>query len=211
MKNLVALFLGLSCLTSCSFSKEDIPLTKASATKVKRLNNLNDKEVPEQFLSLGEQDETPAARANIGGNLYGKFFNERAEFFIIENPKNKLLDIEVNSITLYYLDGQLGKTKYILGQDAAKKLIECYGNFKISAHDKKNRDILKSEQVLVKNGDQLVLNPALDNYKLKWISDNNTIVYEVNAHDRHETFRYIEKRNTYEQNFKEIERTWVVH
>lgn len=211
MKNLVALFLGLSCLTSCSFSKEDIPLTEASAKKVKRLTNLNDKEVPEQFLSLGEQDEIPAAKANMGGNLYGKFFNERAEFFIIENPKNKLLDTKVSSITLYYLDGQLGKTKYILEKDATKKLIECYGNFKISAHDKKNRDILKSGQVLVKNGDQLILNPALDNYELKWLTDNNTIVYKVNTHDRHETYRYIEQRNTYEQNFKEIEGSWVVH
>lgn len=211
MKNLIAIFLGLSCLTSCSFNKEEVPFTDISTAKVTRLNNLNHKEVPDEFLSLYEQEETETINSDIGGNLYGKFFNERAEFFIIENPQNKLHDTGVKSITLYYLDGQLGKTKYILQQNVADKLIECYGSFKISAHDSKNRDILKSGKVLVKTDEDIELNHELDNYQLTWTSGNNKIVYKVNVNDKQETYRYVEKRSTYEQNFREIEKSWVVN
>lgn len=211
MKNLIAIFLGLSCLSSCSFSKEGEALTDNTTTKVTRLNNLNNKEVPGEFLSLYEQEEMETVTSDIGGNLYGKFFNERAEFFIIENPTNKLHDTEVNSITLYYLDGQLGKTKYLLQHNVANKLIECYGNFKISAHDDKNRDILKSGKVLIKTGEDISLNQQLDNYQLSWTSGNNMIVYKVNINDKQETYKYVEKRSTYEQNFKEIEKSWVVN
>lgn len=211
MKNLIAIFLGLSCLTSCSFNKEEVPLTDISTAKVTRLNNLNHKEVPDEFLSLYEQEETETINSDIGGNLYGKFFNERAEFFIIENPQNKLHDTGVKSITLYYLDGQLGKTKYILQQNVADKLIECYGSFKISAHDSKNRDILKSGKVLVKTDEDIELNHELDNYQLTWTSGNNKIVYKVNVNDKQETYRYVEKRSNYEQNFREIEKSWVVN
>lgn len=210
MKNLIAIFLGVSCLISCSFNKEEVPLTDITTAKVTRLNNLNHKEVPDEFLSLYEQEETETINSDIGGNLYGKFFNERAEFFIIENPQNKLHDTGVKSITLYYLDGQLGKTKYILQQNVADKLIECYGSFKISAYDNKNRDILKSGKVLVKTDEDIVLNQQLDNYQLTWTSGNNKIVYKVNVNDKQETYRYVEKRSNYEQNFREIEKSWVV-
>lgn len=215
MKKLVVIFLGAICLTSCSYSKEETTLTDTTTAKVTMLNNLNYKEIPDEFLTLyepEEQEETAVseAEADIGGNLYGKFFNERAEFFIIENPQNKLHDTGVKSITLYYLDGQLEKTKYILQQNVADKLIECYGSFKISAHDSKNRDILKSGKVLVKTDEDIELNQELDNYQLKWTSGNNIIVYKVNLNDRQEAYRYVEKRSTYEQNFREIEKSWVV-
>lgn len=214
MRNLIAIFLGVSCMVSCSNNQEDMPGTNTRMAKITLLNNLNNKEVPVEFLSLHEPTEeegTAVADADIAGNLYGKFFNERAEFFIIDNPKNKLHNTAVKSITLYYLDGQLGKTKYILEHDAAERLIKCYGNFKISAHDNKNREILTSGKVLIRKGEDIVLNQQLDNYELKWTSGNNIIVYKVNLNDEQETYRYVEKRNTYEQNFREVEKSWVVN
>lgn len=214
MRNLIAIFLGLGCIISCSY-EDNMSLKEAGMAKITRINNLNNKEIPAAFLSLHEPAEeeegTAVANADISGNLYGKFFNERAEFFIIDNPKNKLHHTKVKTITLYYLDGQLGKTKYILEQDAATRLIECHGSFKISAYDDKNREILKSGKVLVRKGEDITLNQELDNYQLKWTSGNHIIVYKVNLHDEQETYRYVEKRDTYEQNFREVEKSWVAN
>jgi hypothetical protein len=194
---------GLTGLFSCMDSNEHNLAAEATNGKEILERNLDHQEVPGELLQLKDPGEIDSV---IDQNLYGKFFNERAEYYIIDHPTNKIHDSMVRSITLCFLDGHLSRTKYILYEDVSGSLIQSLGNFKISGHDQKNREILKSGKVWIPTGQGFGLNPLLDNYELKWIFEDNLITYKVNLNNKQEPFRYVEKLKTYDRNFKMIER-----
>jgi len=57
------------------------------------------KNVPKQLLALNTKLISSSNEGDIKENLYGKFFYDRAEFYIIKNPKNKIHSSSIKSIT----------------------------------------------------------------------------------------------------------------
>ena len=187
---------------------------RASAEQLEP-KNLNNKKVPDELLVLdAEQDSTEVAgilRAGVAspdveGNLFGKFFNNRASFFIIESPTNKIHNSGVKSITMYYLDGKLSQAKYVLERNVLDSLVQQYGRFRIKAFDPKNREILASGAVLVETEEGLVMNDQLDNFEMRWALGDMQIKYRVNLKEGKEPFLYTERLESYEKNFRRVER-----
>ena len=166
-------------------------------------------EVPQGLLTLSAQAQKGEAHKTQvpKENLYGKFFDERAAFYIIEEPQNKLFQAKVKSLTLYYLDGQLSQTRYIVEQDIVDSLLKMYGSFGIIGHDPKNQELIRSRQIMLSTADGLVFNKALDNYQLVWQVEDQQIRYRVNIHTLNEQFKYVERTKAYKQTLNEIERT----
>jgi hypothetical protein len=170
---------------------------------------LDNQPVQENLLTLKKELKTESIQADINENLFGKFFCDRAEFYIITNPQNEIYSARPESITLYYLDGELSQTKYILTEDITTHLIKMFGDFKITGFDLKNKTIIASEQVFIKTQDDWTLNDNLDNYELKWTIGDKQIKYSVRLNRQRERFVYFEKLKDYENTYSQIEKNCI--
>lgn len=168
--------------------------------------SLDSEVIPEKLLTLNTNPILNIEQGNIKANLFGKFFYNRAEFYIIENPQNKIYTSQTESITLFYLDGELSQTKYLLKNNIVSFLLKDLGDFIIKGRDLKNRDIISSGQYIIRDGKKLSLNNGLDNYQLKWAFEDKEVIYSVNTAANNANFEYLEKRKGYEEEFKAIER-----
>lgn len=185
------------------------PINLKQATEQKleiKQKSLDSEVIPEKLLTLNTKPILNIEQGNIKANLFGKFFYNRAEFYIIEKPQNKIYSTQTESITLFYLDGELCQTKYLLKNNIASFLLKDLGDFIIKGFDLKNRDIISSGQYIIRDGKKLSLNNSLDNYQLKWAFENKEIIYKVNTANNLANFEYLEKRKDYEEEFKAIER-----
>lgn len=205
MKNWTFALIGILTLTCCEQSKTDSLLADNHSFSSNTAKNLNNKEIPESLLELETQSRAETTQENIDENLFGKFFCDRAEFYIIKNPQYEIYYAKPESITLYYLDGKLLQTKYILSNDIATNLIRNLGNFKITGLDSKNREIITHSNVIVKTEKGIILNAELNNYEIKWAFGEKEISYRVNA-GLNDKFFYIEKVKDYNKEFKAIEK-----
>lgn len=130
-------------------------------------------------------------------NLFGRFFNDRAEFFIIREPKMKIFSSSVRAMTLYYIDGVLCKTKYELVENIAPQLINAYGKFSIFGRDSINSNLLRHEAVLV--GDKAKhLNMKLDNYNMVWKRNDKHFIFHADETYGHHYFELVEKMLDYD-------------
>jgi hypothetical protein len=173
-------------------------------------SGLNQQEVPQELLTLAADtstEEKQSTRTTIPKeNLYGKFFDERAEFYIIKEPQNTIYQTKVKKLTLYYLDGELSQTRYILEDDIIHHLIKQHGTFGISGHDLKNQELIRSKQILINTPEGQVFNKALDNYQITWQIDQKLIRYRVNKNEPENQYNYLERIKDYKKTFSEIER-----
>jgi len=168
--------------------------------------NLDSEIIPEELLTLNTNPKSNVKQGDIRGNLFGKFFYDRAEFYVIDNPQNNIYTSSTKSITLFYLDGELCQTKYVLESNISSLLIKNFGNFSINGFNLKNRKIIEERQNIFREGESQLLNKDLDNYQLKWIFGNKEIIYRVNSASDDTKFEYVEKNKNYEQAFQAIER-----
>ena len=122
----------------------------------------SEKNVSERFLRIDGSTDTLRSY-ELGKNLFGKFFKQRAEFYIIENPNKTLYNRPVKSITLYFLDGTLAKTKYELDDDISDDLIQSFGTFTIKGYDTLTRGLFKREKIIAMNDQRKTLNKNLTN------------------------------------------------
>lgn len=136
---------------------------------------------------------------------FGKFFRERAEFFIIKNPKSKILDSGISTIVLYYLDGVHCQTRFILNENIADKTIAQYGTFSITPLDQHNKTILQQAPVLIDHNGQKKLNPALTRYELQWKLPTKYIRLRVDKENAYEPYMYSEHVPNYDKLFRELE------
>jgi hypothetical protein len=83
-------------------------------------------------------------------DLYGKFFNDRIEFYMSNNTRTNILNANVEQITLYFIDGVQAKTKYILSDNISSHLINTKGKFKFQALNWKNKALTKNENIIYK-------------------------------------------------------------
>jgi hypothetical protein len=185
-----------------------ISCEKKSATErpVSEQNQLkkSEKNISERFLRIDGRTDT-LRNYELGKNLFGKFFKERAEFYIIENPNKTIYNKPVKTITLYFLDGMLAKTKYELDDDVSDDLIQSYGTFTIKGYDTLTRGLFKREQILAVKDQKKVLNKNLTNYELKWDLDSKFIYTRGSKSAGKKRFEYIEALKHYSSKFKQLE------
>ncbi len=190
-----------------SYDKSDFTNTSeaiaAPAIIKKPANSFNKKKIPQKILTLNTKPTYTSAQGNIIENLHGRFLGDRAEFYIIKNPKNKIHDSPITSVSLVYLDAYLYKSKYILTNNIVLELIKQHGAFTISGYDFINRDIIADEKLLIKNNGMDYLNSKLNNYLLRWDIGDSEIIYRVNSTIG--LYEYTKRRKDYKITFWSIE------
>jgi hypothetical protein len=189
------------CMASCT--KPDAASVTSSIPVPKPPGKLDHKQVPELLLTLNT--EATAGQGKMDKNLFGRFFCDRAEFYVIKNPKNQVFSSPATSITLYYLDSELRQAKYILERDISSSLLHDLGNFRITGLNERNREIINQREILIRTNDGLSLNQRLDNVELRWTFGDREIIYRRCAGSV-ERFVYREKVKSYEKEFKAIEK-----
>ncbi len=192
-------------LAACNSSHEQ-PETKDTIVKV---SEARDPYIQTDLLSLVADTAEVPADLPSSEHLFGKFFNDRAEFFIIESPSNTLYQSGIHSITLFHLDGRLQQTKYVVEENIESKLLQHLGPCKIIPLDSISKVVAASQKIVTSEKGELVLNPLLTHYELKWIDEDKLIRYRVRRDQTKETFTYIESSKNYEQEMKEIERAAI--
>ncbi len=168
-------------------------------------DNFDKKDVPKELLTLNTKPVYRNSQGDIKENLYGKFLNDRAEFYTIKNPKNKIYSSKIKSITLVYLDKNLYKTKYFLASNIAPTLIKKYGELTIIGFDIKNRTIIDSLNKTALQKSTIALNKKIDNYQLYWKLDNLEMIYRVNLRANQPIFELTKRRKDYEIAFRILE------
>ncbi len=144
---------------------------------------------------------------NLDEYLFGKFYGNRASYYIIKDPPNKIYGQKIKSMTLFFLDGQLYKTEYALERNIAFELINNYHQFSIRGFNEYNRSIMESETVFFKNNKRWYLNGHLDNYDIQWRVGNERMILRVDESNKDEPYRYIVKSLKYDRLLYSIERT----
>ncbi len=166
-----------------------------------------DTEATEQTL-LTVKIGTPKSSIDISEHhLYGRFFQDRAEFFIVEQPKLYLSDTKVDELTLYFIDGVLCKKKYKLAEDISSDLMRAYGTFKFRALNDSSKKISKREGILKKVGGKKFINDKLTYYRMRWTKQQPTLYYQYKRDSAAENHLLIEELVDYKDLLREAERT----
>ena len=142
-------------------------------------------------------------------HLFGKFFNDRAEFFIIENPSKTLYQSDIHSITLFHLDGRLQQTKYVVKENIESKLLQHLGPCKIIPLDSVSKVVAATQKIVTSVNNNLVMNSSLTHYELKWEEDDTLVRYRVQKNREKEMYVFIESSKEYAREMKEIERSAI--
>ena len=199
LNSLMLFAIGNVLLVSCNKEID----TKEQVAEVNQINK-SEKNISERFLRIDGKSDT-LRKYELGKNLYGKFFRQRAEFYIIENPNKTIYNKPVKAITLYFLDGTLAKTKYELDEDISDELIHSYGTFTIKGYDTLTRALFKKEKIITIKNRKKTLNKNLTNYELKWDLESKYVYTRVSRAGQKKRFEYIEALKQYSSKFKQLE------
>ena len=206
MRILSVLFAVSLALTSCDKSDNREVLHNSITSSESDNRNFDNAEVPEELLTLRSENSNETKNDTLSDNLFGRFFCDRAEFYIIDNPQNEIYFQKPTSIILYYLDGELCQAKYELEENIADRLFKELGRCRIIGIDLKNRAIIESNGILIKSETGTEFNPELDNYELKWTIGDKEVKYRVERKEDKIRFIYTEKLKSYEKQYKRIEK-----
>lgn len=136
---------------------------------------------------------------------FGKFFQDRAEFFVIQNSKSEIFGTPVKTIVLYYLDEQHCQSKFIVSENIADKLIARYGTFSLTALDDYNRELAENENVLIEERGRKKLNPAFTHVELTWKLNDKIVRFRLNEQHKTEPFVYTEHVPEYQNLYRSVE------
>ncbi len=142
--------------------------------------------------------------------LHGSFFENRIEFYTIEAPSIRLFDTGIKKVTLYFIDGNLTKTKYLLEKDISSALINVHGKFNMVALDTITKSSIADKKILRKVNKLYELHANVQQYQLKWKKANKTLKYRKvkNLNFQEEAvMEYIEELNDYLPEFRMLETT----
>jgi hypothetical protein len=175
------------------------------------LTGVEEKEpaIPADMLSLESDTASVPTDLPPSEHLFGKFFNDRAEFFVIEKPSNTLYESGIHSITLYHLDGRLLQTKYVVKDNIESRLLKHLGPCKITPLDSTSKVVVATQRLVTSDNNILMMNPKLTHYELKWVVADNLVRYRVNKNRIKEAYVYLESSKVYAQEMKEIERAAI--
>ena len=152
-----------------------------------------------------DSSSNDSINVTVEENLYGTFFGDRAEFFIVNDPKNLIHGAKIKKVTFCYLDGELCQSRYVLETDISDKLIRTHGNFKIKGFDFKDRRVIADQNVMIDYGKGMELNHDLHNFELTWTLGDRHIKMRVNRHAVDQPFEYTEQLADYNLLFRSIE------
>jgi hypothetical protein len=138
-------------------------------------------------------------------HFFGKFFQDRAEFFVIQNSTSTIFDTPVKTIVLYYLDEQHCQSKFIVTENMADKLIARYGTFSMTALDAYNRELAGKEKILIVENGSKKLNRAFTHVELSWKLNDKIVRFRVNEQHKTEPFVYIEHVPEYQNLYRTVE------
>jgi hypothetical protein len=199
MKKILPLVLCLSVLNSC---EKELPREETPAVEV--IEKKHEKNIPERLLRIDGKTDTLRSY-ELRKHLFGEFFRKRAEFYVIENPNKTIYSHPVKSITLYFIDGTLAKTKYTLEEDISDNLIYSYGNFTIKGYDSVTQRLCKAKGVVTVVDHKKILNKNLNNFELKWELPEKFIYTRVDKTGPKKRFEYIESAKDFQRRYKDAE------
>jgi len=179
-------------------------LLKTDEIQQEKTIQKGEKNISERFLRIDGRIDT-LRNYELGKNLFGRFFKQRAEFYVIENPNKTLYNKPVKTITLYFLDGALAKTRYELEDDISDDLIHSHGTFTIKGYDTLTRGLFKREKIILVKDQKKMLNKNLTNYELKWDLESKFVYTRVYKSSEKKRFEYIESIKSYSNKFRQLE------
>ena len=195
--------LPLTIISGCHSKKEksieagNLPSDSAGYTpQVIPLKQVSD--------SIGEKDNT--SDEDLDEHLFGKFYGDRAGFYIFDNPSNTILGHKVKSMTLFYLDGKLYKAKYIINDNLVNDLINMYPRFYIRGFDMKNREMLKDKMIYYRKNKKWYMNDSLSNYDIQWKVGGNEMQLRINENNPDRAYQYVVKSRDYDEALAVIQR-----
>jgi hypothetical protein len=198
--NKIILFFSVVIFVSCSrYGKGDDDIVITDPKPARSFS----KGVKTVDVAIGESLAT--VPVNLSKNLYGKFFYDRAEYYVIDNPTNKLWGKAVLQTTLYYFDGQLYKVRHLMEEDISSDLINGYRKFKIKALDSLSRSVLKSQAAVFRMNDHLLLNDNLSRYELTWDKGTQLVKWKTSEVGEGKYFEYSECLADYRKKYRELE------
>ncbi len=133
------------------------------------------KPIAPQSWSYLERQFMPKAK------LYGKFFEDRVQFHIVNDPALTLYRTSVKELTFYHIDEELAKKKFLMYGDISSDLMETYGNFKLKPLDSLSKFVAKTKTIIKKVGERPYLNEELRQYEMRWEKQDKTIRYRVSS------------------------------
>lgn len=139
-------------------------------------------------------------------HLFGKFYDDRIEFHIIDDPGITLHQADVEQITLYYIDGILCRKKYLLNEDIANQLAAQYGALTYRSLNFATDSLAREMGVLLATSNGKRFNPYLKKYQLKWDLDS-AVIYFQHLEDSLETNNYyIEEVAEYRHRYRSVQK-----
>lgn len=159
--------------------------------------------LPDQ--SLDPTDSLSTIEPELEDHLFGKFFNDRAEFYVVQYPTNTLFDKPVDEITLCFLDGKLSQTRYMLHDDLTDELISKYGKFTFKPFDPANSKLLEDNRLIDVGNGQTKLNSVFTNYELSWDTNDKRILVRVDRTKPAARVTYTERLHNHTATYKMIE------
>lgn len=138
-------------------------------------------------------------------HFFGKFFQDRAEFFVIQNSASEIFGTPVKTIVLYYLDEQHCQSKFIVTENIADKLIARYGTFSLTALDDHNREVAEHENVLIEENGSKKLNRAFTHVELSWKLSDKIVRFRLNEQHKTEPFVYTEHVPEFHNLYRSVE------
>ena len=198
---LTPLTLVIFLLLSCSSYEQQDEVEKKPKPKIRISQaDIHDIELSaSELVSIAKSDKTR-------DGLFGKFFCDRAEFYVVNDPLSSIYSARIISVTLSYLDGELRKSKYILEKDIAPELIrELGGKFGIVALDETNKKILDTEGALDPSGTDAIINPKLDHFEIRWSFGDKEVRYRVSRRSS-VPFIYTHKVRNFEKELLALEK-----
>ncbi len=163
---LVGVFICLGC--SREEPKQEVEEVPIVVAKVKE-TSLKDETELLKNLSYLERKYLPLSE------LYGKFFEDRIQFHILENPDLTLYKTKVRELTFYHIDNELSKKKFIMDGDISGDLMAVLGKFKLKPLDSVSLLTAQNETIIQHVDGDRALNTGITNYEMRWEKPNRTI------------------------------------
>ena len=159
---------------SCSDEKEEKKATVVEE-EIAPESTVKKKVVFPENWSYLERKFMPIAK------LHGKFFQDRIEFHIVKQPNLTLFKSQVEELTFYHIDEELGKKKFLMQSDISSDLMDTYGSFKLKPLDSLTKVTAQAGPIILRENGQRFLNEDLTRYELKWEKKDKIIRYQVST------------------------------
>ena len=110
---------------------------------------------------------------------YGTFYTK--DFTIYQVKDLDLLEDNqyISEIYLYFVDNSLHKIQAFTTKNMSDFFLSKYGGAKLVLKDRFNKNLAMNEGAVVKKSGKILINKNLNNFKLKWKSEDRQIFYQV--------------------------------